>query len=82
MTYAVGYYDDHGCDLDGTRRGPSDGGRRRQQAQTTTQEAKTIVTDSWVPSKTRVALIALVRTMVRRGRGPPNAPETAEARWP
>ena len=52
------------------------------KAQTTTQEAEMIVTDSWVTSKTKISLIALVRMMLRRGGGPRSAPETAQARWP
>jgi hyperosmotically inducible protein len=32
--------------------------KAKEQAQTTTQEAKTIVTDSWVTSKTKIALFA------------------------
>jgi len=43
-----------GSDRDGTHcRGSADGGRRRQKAETTTQEAKTMVTDSWVTSTSR-----------------------------
>ena len=32
--------------------------KAKEQAQTTTQEAKTMVTDSWVTSKTKIALFA------------------------
>ena len=32
--------------------------KTKEQAQTTTQEAKTMVTDSWVTSKTKIALFA------------------------
>jgi hyperosmotically inducible periplasmic protein len=34
------------------------GAKAKEQAQTTTQEAKTMVTDSWVTSKTKIALFA------------------------
>ncbi|HSL52670.1 MAG TPA: hypothetical protein VK878_26670, partial [Candidatus Deferrimicrobiaceae bacterium] len=32
--------------------------KAKEQAQTTTQEAKTMVTDSWITSKTKISLFA------------------------
>ncbi|HSL52661.1 MAG TPA: hypothetical protein VK878_26625, partial [Candidatus Deferrimicrobiaceae bacterium] len=32
--------------------------KANEQAQTTTQEAKTMVTDSWITSKTKISLFA------------------------
>ena len=59
MDDAIRYYDGDGSDRDGTRRrGPADGGRRRSKAQTTTQETKTMVSDTWITSKTKISLFA------------------------
>jgi hyperosmotically inducible protein len=40
--------------------------KAKEQAQTTTQEAKTMVTDSWVTSKTKIALFADERVKGRQ----------------
>jgi len=51
----VRYYDNYGSDLDGAADAAD---KATKQAQTTTQEAKTMMTDSWVTSKAKIALFA------------------------